>query len=81
MTFMKEKNNLKLTTGFTLIEAVLYLAIAGVVLYFISGFAFNTIFGKNKIDDMESANQEASSVLDQISSDINNSVNVNNISQ
>ena len=56
--------------GFTLIEAVLYLAIAGTVLYFISGFAFNSIFGKAKIESIQGVNQDARSALDDISTTI-----------
>jgi len=76
MIFLKSKKN----KGFTLLEAVLYLAISGIVLYFISGFAFNVIFNKSKIDTLQNTNQEASSVLDQISNTIGDSVGINNIS-
>ena len=77
MLFLKAKKN----RGFTLFEAVLYLAITGIVLYFISGFAFNAIFNKAKIDTLQTANEEASSVLDQISNTVSDSVGINNISQ
>ncbi len=63
--------------GFTLIEAVLYLAIAGTVLYFISGFAFNAIFGKAKIDTIQEVNQNSQSVLDEISNSVANSLEIN----
>jgi type II secretory pathway pseudopilin PulG len=56
--------------GFTLIEAILYLAIAGTVLYFISGFAFNAIFGRDKIDSVQEVNQASRSILDDISGSI-----------
>ena len=67
--------------GFTLLEVVLYLAIAGIVLYFISGFAFNAIFGKAKIDIIQETNQNTRSALDQMNNDIGNAVEINGISQ
>jgi hypothetical protein len=72
--FSLDKNIKK---GFTLIEAILYLAIAGTVLYFISGFAFNSIFGKAKIETIQDVNQNSRSVLDEISNAISNSTEVN----
>ena len=63
--------------GFTLIEAILYLAIAGTVLYFISGFAFNSIFGKAKIETIQDVNQSSQSVLDQMSNTVSDSMGVN----
>jgi type II secretory pathway pseudopilin PulG len=72
--FSLDKNIKK---GFTLIEAILYLAIAGTVLYFISGFAFNSIFGKAKIETIQDVNQNSRSVLDEISNAISNSSEVN----
>lgn len=63
--------------GFTLIEAILYLAIAGVILYFISGFAFNAIFGKSKIETIQGVNQNARSVLDEMGNIIGNSISIN----
>jgi len=73
--------NKKAKKGFTLFETVLYLAIAGVVIYFISGFAFNSIFGKSKIEIIQGVNQNSRSVLDEISNTISDSVEVNGISQ
>ncbi len=67
--------------GFTLIEAVLYLAIAGTVLYFISGFAFNAIFGKAKIEAVQEVNQGNRAVLDKISDAIGNSMQINGTSE
>lgn len=67
--------------GFTLIEAILYLAIAGTVLYFISGFAFNTIFGKAKIDSVQEVNQNSRSVLDDVSGSLGNATGLNGITQ
>lgn len=66
-------------TGFTLIEAILYLAIAGTVLYFISGFAFNSIFGKSKIDAVQEVNQSGRALLDEIAKDIGDAVEINGI--
>ena len=62
--------------GFTLIEAILYLAIAGMVLYFISGFAFNSIFGKAKIETVQQINQNSRAVLNEISNTVGNSLEV-----
>ena len=73
MKYFQSKSN----TGFTLLEAVLYLAIAGTVLYFISGFAFNSIFGKAKIETFQNINQNSQSVLDELSNTIGNSEGVN----
>jgi len=67
--------------GFTLIEAVLYLAIAGTVLYFISGFTFNAIFGKAKIDTVQNLNENSQSVLDDMSNSVGDSVQINGIYQ
>ena len=67
--------------GFTLIEAVLYLAIAGTILYFISGFAFNAIYGKTKIQTLQDVNQNTRAVLNDISTTIGNSVSINGITQ
>lgn len=64
--------------GFTLIEAILYLAIAGTVLYFISGFAFNAIFGQEKIQDVQDMDQSTRTVLDEISTTISDSQGINN---
>lgn len=65
--------------GFTLIEAVLYLAIAGTVLYFISGFAFNAIFGKSKIESIQDVNQGGQVILDEISKTISESHGINGV--
>jgi Tfp pilus assembly protein PilE len=65
--------------GFTLIEAVIYLAIAGTILYFISGFAFNAIFGKSKIESVQEVNQVNRDVLDDISNTVSDSVEINGI--
>jgi type II secretory pathway pseudopilin PulG len=73
MKYFHSKSN----TGFTLLEALLYLAIAGTVLYFISGFAFNSIFGKAKIETFQSINQNSQSILDELSNTIGNSEGVN----
>lgn len=67
--------------GFTLIEAILYLAIAGTVLYFISGFSFNAIFGRAKIETVQDVNQNSRAVLDEISTNIGNAVEINGINQ
>jgi len=67
--------------GFTLIEAILYLAIAGTVLYFVSGFAFNSIFGKAKIETVQEVNENSRSVLDEISNTIGNSIEINGFVQ
>lgn len=67
--------------GFTLIEAVLYLAIAGTALYFIGGFAFNAFFSKQKIETIQEVNQTTRSVLDEVSSTIGNSLEINGITQ
>lgn len=63
--------------GFTLIEAVLYLAIAGTVLYFISGFAFNAIFGKSRIDTIQDVGITSQAVLNDISDTVSNSLEIN----
>jgi prepilin-type N-terminal cleavage/methylation domain-containing protein len=65
--------------GFTLLEMVLYLAIAGTVLYFISGFTFDAIFGKAKIDTVQDVGQNNRSILDEIGNTINNSVEINGV--
>ncbi len=67
--------------GFTLIEAILYLAIAGTVLYFISGFAFNAIFGKAKIETIQEVNQSSRSILNEISGAVGDSTEINGITQ
>jgi len=67
--------------GFTLFEAVLYLAIAGTILYFVGRFAFDAIFGKAKIETIQEVNQSARSVLDEVSNTISNSVEINGITQ
>lgn len=66
--------------GFTLIEAILYLVIAGIVLYFISGFAFNAIFGKSKIESVREINDNGRSVLDEMSQTIGDAVEINGAS-
>jgi Tfp pilus assembly protein PilE len=65
--------------GFTLIEAILYLAIAGTVLYFISGFAFNIIFSKSKIEAVQEVSQNNRSVLDEISQTISDAEGINGV--
>jgi hypothetical protein len=67
--------------GFTLIEAILYLAIAGTVLYFISGFAFNSIFGKAKIETYQEVNDGAKSVLNEMSVDVSDAVEINGFTE
>ena len=71
----------KMKKGFTLIEAILYLAIAGTVLYFIAGFAFNAIFGKAKIETVQGVNQNSQTVLDQMSTSVGDATNINGINQ
>ena len=70
-----------LIMGFTLMEAVLYLAIAGIVLYFISGFAFNSIFGKSKIEVIQKVNNNSQIILEDMSSSIGDAVEINGIIQ
>ena len=67
--------------GFTLIEAIIYLAIAGTVLYFISGFTFNAIFGLAKIETIQEVNQNSRSVLDEISQSVGDAVEINGVTQ
>jgi type II secretory pathway pseudopilin PulG len=69
--------NIDMKKGFTLIEAILYLAIAGTVLYFISGFAFNAIFGKAKIETVQEVNQNSRAVLDDIGKAISVATDIN----
>jgi type II secretory pathway pseudopilin PulG len=69
--------NIDMKKGFTLIEAILYLAIAGTVLYFISGFAFNAIFGKAKIETVQEINQNSRAVLDEISRSVSDAIEIN----
>ncbi len=71
----------KRSGGFTLIEAILYLAIAGTVLYFISGFSFNAIFGTAKIETIQEVNQNSRSVLDEISSAVGDAIEINGSTQ
>jgi type II secretory pathway pseudopilin PulG len=71
---MNKKNK-----GFTLIEAVLYLAIAGIILPIISGFAFNSIFGKSKIESVQDIGQSGQSVIDDINKTITDGVEINEI--
>lgn len=83
MKFIESKNKKAYPTesfrrGFTLIEAILYLAIAGTVLYFISGFAFNAIFGQEKIQDVQDMDQSTRTMLDEMSTTISDSLGINN---
>jgi Tfp pilus assembly protein PilE len=63
-----------LVTGFTLIEVILYLAIAGTVLYFISGFSFNAIFDKSKIEVLQDVDQTSQLIFDDINSTISEAI-------
>ncbi len=72
---MKIKNN---KAGFTLIEAILYLAIAGTVLYFVSGFAFNAIFGEEKIQEIQDTDKSTRSMLEDISASFSEAMDINN---
>lgn len=65
--------------GFTLLEAVLYLAIAGIVLYFVSAFGFNAIFGRSKIDSFQDVNSAGRAVLDEISNTIRDGEAINGV--
>jgi len=65
--------------GFTLLETILYLAIAGTVLYFISGFAFDVIFGRAKIESIQEINENSRSVLNNISTAVGNSLELNGV--
>ncbi len=76
MSFFEFKKSDK---GFTLIETILYLAIAGTVLYFISGFAFEAIFGKAKIESIQEINENNRSVLNEISRAVGNSLEINGL--
>jgi hypothetical protein len=67
--------------GFSLIEAVMYLAIAGTVLYFISGFAFNAIFGRAKIETVQDVNQNSRAVLDEIGNTVGDAIEINGMNQ
>ena len=75
MKFFKQKS----IAGFTLIEALLYLAIAGTVLYFISGFAFNSLFGKAKIETIQGVNENSLSVLNDIGNTVSGSMGINGL--
>ena len=86
MIFINLKNkkacqNVPFRRGFTLLEAVLYLAIAGVVLYFVGGFAFNAFFGKGKIEATQNITEDSRGVLDNMSHSFENASGVNAISQ
>ena len=70
------KKSYRILAGFTLIEAVLYLAIAGTVLFFVSHFAFDSIFGKAKIETIQDVNQNSQAVLDDISSTVGDAVSI-----
>ena len=67
--------------GFTLFEALLYLAIGGVVIYFISGFAFNAIFGRAKIETIQGVNKNTQAILDDIGSTVGDSISINGVSE
>lgn len=73
---MFKKKNKK---GFTLIEAVIYLAIAGTSLYFISSFAFNSMFGKAKIDTVHDVNDNGKALIDEIAKDVQSAVGINGV--
>jgi len=79
MLMKNKKQNLKSAIGFTLIEAVIYLAIAGTSLYFISSFAFNSMFGKAKIDTVHDVNDNGKALVDQIAKDVQSAVGVNQV--
>lgn len=73
MICMMRKNK----KGFTLIEAILYLAIAGTVLYFVSVFSFNAIFGRAKIETVHDVNQNTRSVLNEMSNAVGDALEIN----
>lgn len=73
--------NCQMKQGFTLIEAILYLAIAGTVLYFISGMAFNAIFGGSRIDTLHDINQDSRVILDEINNTVGDATEINGMTQ
>ena len=79
MTTEKNKKS-KYSLGFSLIETALYLAIVGTAMYYVGGFAVNSVVGKNKVQSIQDVNQVARSVMDQISSTVESAVEINSIS-
>ncbi|MEI6528741.1 MAG: hypothetical protein WCO10_03705 [bacterium] len=77
---LNSKKTKKYALGFTLIEAAIYLAIAGSALYYISGFTFNSIFGKTQIDTTHEVSDNSKAVLDEISAQVEDAIEVNAVS-
>lgn len=75
---IRQKNRNK---GITLLEAVLYLAIIGTILYYVGGFVINSLYGKEKIGAVHDITNNGQYMVDEIASKIGDAVEVNGISQ
>lgn len=67
------------TKGITLLEALIYIVIVGTVLYYVGGFAINSLFSKQKIGAVHDVSGNAQYMVDEIADKIKESVEVNGI--
>ena len=65
--------------GFTLIEVVIYIAIMGIVLFFIGGFIFNGVVGSSKIQSWQDVNDNGRFITAKILETVQSSQGVNGV--
>lgn len=65
--------------GMTLLEIVIYVAILGIVLYFVGGFALNAIFGKDRIANSQDINANGRFMLNTIFDDVEEATAVSGV--
>lgn len=66
-------------SGFTLIEIVVYVAILGVVLFFVSGFIFNGAVSTSRIEDWQEVNDTGKFITTQILDAVQSSQGINGV--
>ncbi|MFA6446453.1 MAG: prepilin-type N-terminal cleavage/methylation domain-containing protein [Candidatus Paceibacterota bacterium] len=67
-------SNLK---GFTLMEIIIYIAILGIVMYFVGGFALNAISNRDKIQNSQDINDNGRFMMTTISDQIQSADSIN----
>lgn len=65
--------------GFTLVEIVIYLAILGIILFFVSGMIFNGVVSSSKIEAWQDVNDNGRFVTDKILEAVQSSNGVNGV--
>lgn len=65
------------TRAFTLFEVIIYVAILGIVVYFIGGFAYNVYMNKERISALQEVNSNGRFMIDTMTRAIEQSTEIN----